>query len=69
MAWKLWTLRRRGLHVERAVLRVRRWWHVRPDGDARAVDVFAIGHTDDACADDACAIARTDCDALSDVRE
>ena len=38
----------------------------RPDGDARAVDVCAIGHTDDACAVDACAIARADGDARTD---
>ena len=53
------------------MLRVRRLprQDFRPDGDARAVDVCAIGHTDEACAVDACAIARTDVDALSDVRE
>ena len=67
------------------MLRVRRLprQDARADGDARAVDVCAIGHTDDArahgasvdgCADDsravdACAIILTDCDALSDLCE
>ena len=55
------------------MLRVWRRQDFRPDGDAHAVDVCAIGHTDDARAHggsvDGCAIILTDCDALSDLCE